>query len=232
MRTMLPIVALLASTLGPCRPALAQTGHEPSRWPPIKISPQPQRQSQGEIVKVTGRNVSSSVPPLRIPPQLKMPKPALPGPAEKPPVIGAPTLLQLVGGKGGLGSYADLSLKSPAAVGKASLSFLSPLFILADDEGTPLPTFAAGHGLLSIKINALSANSLYLVDCAVDNKTMIFSVAEMGDDSVPQLPQEIATKNGHILFLLDAPHAGWYQYTISNLDVAWTLYSCNVSSLK
>lgn len=81
MRTILPIVVLLASALGPCRPALAQTGREPSGRPPIKISPQPQQQAQGEVVKVTGRNVSASVPPLRIPPQLKMPKLALSGTA-------------------------------------------------------------------------------------------------------------------------------------------------------
>ena len=66
----------------------------------------------------------------------------------------------------------------------------------------------------------------------MNNKLTTFSVTEMDDDAVPQLPQEIVTKNGHILFLLDAPHAGRYEYIISNQNVAWTLYSCNVSSLK
>ena len=158
-----------------------------------------------------------------------MSKLILPSQSEKPAAISAPMKLQLIGGKGTIGSYATLSLKNPLVQGKAELRFLSPLFISADEEGTPLPLFGDTFGFLSVRINAESANSLYLVDCAVSPKTTTFSITELGGDVKPQ---DVNAKNGHLLFLLEAPSAGWYEYTIANQNVGWTLLlHCVVSKV-
>ena len=231
MKTILLIIAVIVLAVGFCQPTLAQTERGQQERTQIKISPQtPQKQS--EVVTITGKHRSLTVPPLRIPAQIKMPMMIEQSQSKKPAAMSMMTKMQIIGGKGTIGSYATLSLKNLSVAGKAEIRLLSPLFIETDAEGTPLAWFGASLGFLALRINAESANSIYFVDCGVDsNGVTTFSITENVEKGNTQ-PQYIQAKNGHLLFLLNAPDAGWYDFAVSNEQDSWTLYSCQVSSLK
>jgi|SRR5947209_8047386 len=191
-------------------------------------------QKQGEVLKITGKNRSLNAPRFRAPAQLKLPAEALTKLLKIPPVMSTAMKLKMTGDKGSLAPYAALSLKNLSAAGKAELLFFNPLFISAGDSGEPLALVGASVGSLVIRVNAESANSLYLVDLAVTNTALFpnavttFSVYEVGDTE----QQKLEIKNGHVIFLLNAPETGWYEFIVKNDNVGWVLHSCTVSALK
>jgi hypothetical protein len=233
MKTLLLMATVITAVAMCSQPTSAQTVSAPQdRRTPIRVSPQAP-QKQGAVVKITGKNASLTFPPLRIPRQAGMPMTTLPSLSPKPVPISTPVKLQMIARNGPMSSYATLSLKNPAVAGQAEIRFLSPIFVWPDEDGTPLALFGASLGLLAIRINAES-NSLYLVDCAVSTTAITsggvttFSITEMGSAEA----QQVSVKDGHLLFILDAPAAGWYEHVISNEHVGWTPHSCTVSSRK
>jgi hypothetical protein len=140
---------------------------------------------------------------------------------------------RMMGGSGAMNLYATLSLMNPKVEGKAEITAWNPVMVTSSEGQTVAMFTNQEWNTLDIKINAEAGQSLFLVDCAVD--TFGKSTAGFNSYSIHQQGeggQTLSAKNGHVLFLLETPAAGWYEVTLRNSAVGWVFHQCEVTLVK